>query len=713
MTSPLRHCLLASAACLPALLASPHVRAQEAAVRLSPVEVTATPIEGGASYVPVTTLSRDEIATLPAQSLGDALRDQPGLSATTFAPGASRPVIRGLDGFRVRMQENGIGVGDVSAYGEDHAVPIDPLTAERISVIRGPASLRWGSQAIGGVVAAENNRIPTELIPEGSVRGRFSGGWNSTTRGYDGTAAGEARVGNVVIHADLFARDSDDYRIPGGGRQDNSFVRSNGQALGLTYFFDQGFIGTSVSRFDSRYGIPGGESAELGSEIDMEQIRWASRGEFRPSSGPIRSINAWLGYTHYQHDEIGAEHEHHDHDHEGEDHDHDEDAGGRHVHGGFRNHTWDARLEMQHVPVETGIGALNGTLGVSLERERLRTSGEAAEFLPPADTDRYAGYVFEELSLTSRLRLQAAFRIESVTVDGATALFPADNLPVDEDHELSDTPRRRRFAPISVSLGLVHDLPWGLSGRVTGQYVERAPSAAELFSRGSHHASGTFDIGNPDLGVESARTAEIGVAREEGPFRFDASLFYADFSDFIYRALTGNTCDEDFASCAPGEGGEFRQTVYGQRDARFYGAEITARYDVLPVGDGVIGVSGRYDLTRARFASGGGNVPRIPPHRLGAGLYWHSPSWQADVDWLHAFDQNRTGENETRTAGYDLVNARIAYTARFGGVTPTAMTFSLIGSNLLDEKMRNAASFKKDEVLLPGRSVRLLASVTF
>lgn len=696
---------------LAGVLPSAFARGQEA-ITLPQVSVTASPVAGEqpGSFVPVTTLDQARIAADPARSLGDVMRDEPGLTSTTFAPGASRPIIRGLDNFRVRIQENGFGAGDVSAYGEDHAVPLDPMSAERIEVIRGPGSLRWGSQAIGGVVNVINNRIPTSL-PDQVVKGRVSGAWNSGSRGWDGLATADVRAGNVVMHGDLFGRHDSDYAIPGRRRQANTGVRTDGGAVGLSYFFDQGFIGTSVSRFTSLYGIPGGEEAALGTQIRMEQTRWASRGEYRPGSGPVRSVNFWLGYTTYRHEEIGAEHDHgnHHHDH---DHDHAEPAArGRHVHGSFRNQSWDGRVELQHMPAATGLGELNGSLGLSFEREALRTTGEFLEYLPPATTERYAGYVFEELSLTPALRLQAAARIEFVRIDGSTAAFPQGNLPLSEDQDLENAARRRSFTPVSFSLGALHDLPWGMQARATAQYVQRAPSAAELFSRGAHHASGTFDIGNPNLRKEAATTLELGLSRQAGGFRFDASAYFSRFNGFIYRALTGNSCDESFSSCAPGGDGEFRQVAYGQRDATFYGFEGRAEQDVVPLGDGMAGVSARYDFVRAEFANGAGNVPRIPPHRLGAGIWWRSPTWQASLDYLHAFDQTQTGANETRTDGYDLLNLRVGYTRQLGGTQ--AVNFSVIGTNLLDSDMRNSASFKKDEVLLPGRAVRLLATFTF
>ncbi|WP_419899362.1 TonB-dependent receptor [Roseomonas sp. USHLN139] len=695
---PCRRFLLCASATL-----LPGVGLAQDAIPLAPVAVTASPVQTGqaGSFVPLTMVEQPAIAEAGARSLAELLAQEPGLAATSFAPGASRPIIRGLDNFRVRLQENGFAAGDVSAYGEDHAPPLDPWAAERVEVIRGPASLRWGSQAIGGVVNAINNRIPTAL-PERDVQGRAGGGWSSGSRGWDGGASADMRAGNWVLHGDFSGRKDHDYRLPGGGSQANSFVRSDGQAIGLSYIGEQGFIGTSISRFRSLYGIPGGEEAALGTAIDLEQTRWASRGEYRPAGGPLRSIAYWLGFSRYRHEEIGLEHE------DGEEQGQAE--GGPVVHGGFRNMTWDGRLELQHQPITTGLGPLDGTLGFSVERERLRTTGEFLEFLPPARTDRYAAYLFEEMRLTPTLRLQAAARIEAVRITGETADFSGGLLPADAEQELENSGRRRNFAPASASLGLLQDLPWAMQARLTGAYAERAPSAAELFSRGAHDASGTFDIGDPGLRKERAMSAELGLARQTGRFRFDTSAFLSHFDGFIYHALTGNSCGEDFASCSAGGGGEFLQSAYGQRDARFYGLEAKAEQDLFRLGAGQFGVSARYDFVRAEF-SGGGNLPRIPPHRLGGGVFWRGGGWNTGVDYLHAFDQNRVAEAETSTKGYELLNARIAYTAALDA--DRALTLAVLGSNLLDRDMRNAASFKKDEVLLPGRAIRFMASLAF
>ncbi len=714
------------------------------------------------AFVPVTVIGEKQIDLSPATNLADVLFTQPGITSTTFAPGASRPVIRGLDNFRVRMQEDGIDTMDVSTLGEDHAVPVDPLSTQRIEVIRGPATLRYGSQAIGGVVNAENNRIPIDLTTDG-YRIDMKGAAASVDAGVDGAINIDARKGNFSFHADAFGRTASDYAIPGGGVQPNSYVRSNGQALGLTYHFDTGYIGTAFIRYASRYGIPGGEEAELRTNIDMEQLKWLTKGEFNLSDGPIQTIRFWTGLSSYRHDERGLPHAHdhdHDHDHDhggggddhdhdhghdhGHNHDHDHDHGHDHahshdhdhdhdhdhghgddddhhdhanilpgmeyVHGTFKGRALEGRLELQHVPVTTGLGLLNGALGFQVNYENLDTTGEAEDFLAPYNTTRAAAYLFEELDLSDSLRLQAAARIETVYIDGARANIPGNYLPPPE--ELFTFPASRSFVPMSASLGLLQDLAFGITGRLTAQYVERAPAALELYSKGSHHATGTFDIGNPNLKKEGAKSIELGFARAQGAWRFDVSGYYTQFDGFIYKQLTGITCNESFASCGT-TGGEFDQVVYDQRNATFYGVELKTQLDIGRFAEGTWGLEGQYDFVHATF-SDGSYVPRLPPHRLGGGLYWGNAAFAARINYLRAFAQNDVAAYESTTPGYNLLNAEISHTRELGtyGANPVVLTVGLTGSNLLDEDIYNSASFK-NEVALAGRSVRGFANIRF
>ncbi len=272
----------------------------------------------------------------------------------------------------------------------------------------------------------------------------------------------------------------------------------------------------------------------------------------------------------------------------------------------------------------------------------------------------------------------------------------------------------RTFLPFSASAGALYELPMGVVARLTAQYVERAPADAELFSKGVHEATGTFEIGNPFLEKEGARTIELGFRKAKGPFRFDASAYYTVFDGFIFKGLTGLKCDDTLASC--GAGSELDQVLYRQRNATFYGLELLGEHDIGRIWRGVWGIDGRYDFVHASFDDAeAGNVPRIPPHRAGAGLYYRDLQWFARLGFLHAFDQSRIGDNETPTKGYTLLGADLAYTFKLDGqgtgpLVPE-MTIGLKGENLLDDDVRNHVSFRKDEVLQPGRTIRIYGIV--
>ncbi len=644
-------------------------------------------------FAPVTVVTRNDIDREPQRSLGDLLAQRPGVSASTYAPGiASRPIIRGLDNFRVRVQENGINVGGVSELGEDHAVPLDPHSADQIEVIRGPATLRYGSTAIGGVVSATNNRIPT-FVPANGIVGRISGGVSSVDRGRDGSAAIDAGGGGFAIHTDAFGRQAEDYATP-RGRQRNSFVDAHGQSVGGSFIGQNGFIGLAFQHYDALYGIPGVDAAATRTKLDVNQEKLSSRGEYRPDSGPIEAVRFSFGVSRYKHNEIGT----------------DENAVTG-VAATFRNREYEARIEAQHVPVSTPFGALTGAFGVQAGRRNIDTTGAA--FLRPTETRSFAAYLFEELALTNTLKLQAAGRIERVTVDGTAAVFPDGFLPDPVDPvNPAQAARKREFAPKSASLGLQQRLPYDFVATLNGQYVERAPASPELFSQGPHDATRTFEIGDPTLKREIARTIEAGIRRATGPFRFDATGYYTRYTGFVYKRLTGQQCGDEFVTC--GSATELDQVVYTQRNATFYGAELSAQLDVLPVWRGFFGVDGQYDFVRATFDDGT-YVPRIPPHRAGAGLYYRDDNLFLRVGFLHAFAHTETSPFETFTPDYTLLKAEVNYIAK---LNPAVYGFNevkvgVIGDNLLNDEVRNSASFRKDEILLPGRNVRAYVTMRF
>lgn len=628
------------------------------------------------AFVPVTVTTAREIEAKQGQTITDTLATKPGINASTFAPGASRPIVRGLDNYRVRVQENGIGTHDVSALSEDHAVPVDPYSADRVEVVRGPATLRYGSQAIGGVVAIENERIPS-FIPPGGFSGAIRGGVSSVDEGRDGGFKATAGSNGIAVHADGFKRQSEDYDTP-QGTVANSFVDSEGGALGASLIGRDGFVGVAVARVESLYGIPGEQA-----RIDLEQDKILSKGEWRLQSSGIEAVRFWFGATDYAHDEVA----------------------GTEVGSRFTNREQEARAEVQHQTITTALGELNGAAGIQWGHRNIRAqSFEGTSLLEPAETGTFAGFLFEELSVTPQLKLQAAGRIERTEVDGVGLIDFSDPL------NLVSFAGKKSFTPFGLSTGLLYEFSGGIVGRLTGQYVERAPDAAELFSQGLHEATETFEIGNPNLTKEKASTIELGFKKSRGDFRFETSAYYTRYTDFISKGLTGVRCGATIDTC--GVEDELDQLLFTQQNAHFYGAEAVAQYDIARIGNGVWGIDGQYDFVNAEFDSGE-DVPRIPPHRLGGGLYYQDSHWFARAGLLHAFEQDRIAQNETPTDGYTLVSAEISYTTKLeaAGALVPEFTVGLKGENLADDDVRNHSSFKKDDVLQPGASARLFGSI--
>jgi iron complex outermembrane receptor protein len=716
---------------------SPIVRARRAATpaATTPAPEAPAPAELPPGWLPivadqfatVTVVTRDELQRVPGGTLGDVLFAKPGITGSSFAPGAaSRPIVRGLDTYRVRIQENGIGAGGVSELGEDHAVPLDPLSAERLEVVRGPATLRWGSQAIGGVVNASNNRIPdalpcaTSAVPRAvgfpvkaigptamagpCLRYETRGAFNTVDTGPEGAVILDAGAGNFAFHADAYGRSGTDYRIPSypylpprdqtlpfNGRQPNSSYRADGQSVGGSYVFDAGFVGMALTRNSNFYRVPGLESTETNTRIDMEQTKLTSRGEYRPQAGGIDAIRFWFGHTDYKHDELANE------------------GGFDGVQQTFTNKEQEGRVEFQLLPFDLRFATLTTALGVQGMNQRLTAPGTEGGLFDPNRTTSVAGFLFNEFGFSETLRMQVAGRIEESHVKGAVPDMFVD--------PLTNIERDRRFTPKSAALGFLKDLPFGLVGSVTAQYVERAPRAPELLSRGIHEATETFDIGNPNLKIEAAKSVEVGIRKPRGPFRFEATAFYTRYSNFIFRNLTGFTCDETIDTCDDpingGAGGELNQAVYAQRDATFRGGEFQSQFDVAPLWNGTFGVENQFDIVRATFTSGG-NVPRIPPMRIGGGVYWRDANWLARVNLLHAFEQDNVAmTGETATDGYNLLKAEIVYTTplRSNDFGARFLTVGVSGNNLLNDDIRNHVSFKKDEVLMPGRGVRFFATL--
>ena len=639
------------------------------AAQPQPAPVVAAPQQGVLpvvtdQFATVTVVPNEEIRRSGGATLGDLLFSKPGITGSSFAPGASsRPIIRGLDVNRVGIVENGINSNGASDLGEDHFVPIDPLATNQIEVIRGPATLRYGSTSIGGVVSATNNRIPDALptcaaapfqtyglpvkaplannVAPGCMTVETRTAISSVDRGAEGGILLDAGGGNVAVHADAFGRKASDYNVPSypylndpnlpfNGRQPNSAAQASGASVGGSYFFHGGFIGAAITQNNSLYRIPGIDGAHHQTRIDARQTKFTAKGEYRPDAAAIDAVRFWAGATDYKHNEIGLA----------------DPADLIDIRGAA-----DLYEQRAGRPRRSAVGAVQLALRRPHHRRRRAGVASGPDGAEPGRHRQSRQWFVrsEQKHQGRRIYLQ---RIEVQRHHQGTDCRPhragksewndAGFHPGEFDLNADPaaigpaTPRNLNFTPKSASIGLIQNLPWDLVASITGQYVERAPKPAELFSRGAHDATATFDIGNPNLGIETAKSVEVGLRRATGPLRFEVTGYYTKFNGFIFRRLTGNTCEDGV--CQAGPDLELKQAIYSQRDATFRGGEFQFQYDVLPVWNGLFGIEGQYDIVRATFEDGT-NVPRIPPHRLGGGLFYRDANWLMRVNLLHAFAQ--------------------------------------------------------------------------
>jgi iron complex outermembrane receptor protein len=628
------------------------------------VVVTGTPLMGDAidQLQSVAEISRDEIISSGGFGLGDSLRNVAGITSSGFSPGAARPIIRGFDASRVRVTENGIGSHDVSDISADHGVPIDPLSAVEVEVLRGPGTLRYGSQAIGGVVNAINNRIPFD-ISDGQAGEIFVGGArNALERMAGGTF--DHREGGFALHADAFLRGADSYDTP-NGKQENSFAFGRGFALGGAYVEEAGAIGASYNNYYSHYGIPtepGGETAH----IDLNQSNYSGALRLNDPIPGIKSINGRIGFSDYMHKEI---------------------VDGAGVLSTFNNDEWEGRLEVLH----SGIGAITtGALGLQWGDRDFAAIGEGADYLSPSNTKMLGGYAFERLALGDSLNFEVAFRLESVQVRGATTILGGAT---------------RDFTPISIALGANFRPSETMSLSVNLSQTERAPNVVELFAQGPHEASATFEFGDSNIGKEQARSIEAGLHYDgtdgaHGTF----NIFATDFDGFVAGVLTGDSYDED-GNFISGGSGEFAELIYLQRNASFFGFEAQAHIPLVEIAGGRAGIDLQADYVRAKFDAGG-NVPRIPPLRYGGGVFLEADEFGFNLRALRSDAQSDIAVQESATAGFTMIEAVANYRLYEGDAGAMNLVFS--ASNILDQTARNHVSFTKGHVLLPGRSFRLV-----
>ncbi len=659
------------------------------------VVVTASPL-GSVLFdlaVPADVLDGRRLAQRRRGSLGETLESLPGMSSTSFGPGASRPIIRGLDADRIRILQNGVGTFDASALSFDHAVPYDALSAERIEVVRGPAAVLHGGSAVGGVVNLIDNRIPGRPVDGFTGRGEFALGGAGGERNAGGLL--EAGNGMFALHADGYSRRKRNLEIPGFarsarqrasdgagtaqpvGRLPNSDARADGGALGASVTWGNGHAGLAFRSDDTNYG----SVAEPDVRIDTRSERWDFSAEARDLGNVVTAVRVKAGSTDYGHRELEA----------------------GQVNTTFTNKGQDGRIEITHGK----IGPMQGVLGISHARSDFSALGDEA-FVPRTRTEATGLFLYEELPLGAwRFSLGARSERTRVSSEGGGPNDPASSQP------RFDPATSRSFAARSGAVGARYALTPALALTANLSSTERAPSFGELYANGPHAATGVYEVGDRALDKERSRGFDVGLRWQQGHSSASVSMYRQRFHNFIALLRSGNQrgadgelnpVDADDDGNADGSGEEILpESTFRAVRATLRGIELAGRTRVYD-GVGTLDVELRGEHLRAIDESSGRPLPRIAPTRLSAALDYAWNRVGARLDVTRARAQNRVAANELPTDGYTLVNLHVGY--RFRLEQAALEAFARI-DNLLDREVRLHSSFVKDIAPLGGRAVML------
>jgi len=620
-------------------------------------------------------------------SIGETLARQPGVSATSFGPTASRPILRGLSGDRIRVLSDGIGSFDVSASSPDHAVAINPLTAERIEILRGPSALLYGSSAIGGVVNVVDRRIPrTEPEDVFDVSGLLEYGSAANERSANLSVDVEP-VNHLVFHADGNWSKSDDLETGGHiltkqlrkmaaaspdpetqeladlkGRLPNTAAKAWEVAGGVSYVDGPLNVGISIAHHDALYGVPIRYSLDPEVEaeaptIDMKQTRYDARAEI-PLTGFFSQVRARGGYAKYRHNEIE---------------DTGEIASTFHAKGG------EGRLEL----VQTERSGWGGTSGAQIFGRKVSIDGEE-KFLPPSKQKQLGLFTMQSL-VRGPLRLEGGARIE----------FSKASAQADED--LGNPALKNDYTTFSGSIGGAYDFSPGWRAGLILARTARAPGVEELYANGPHAGTQAFEVGDPNLNAERSVSIEASLRRTAGPVRLTATAYYSHFGNFIFQAPNGEIEDD------------LPVFVYQEGKANFYGFELEANAEL----GNALGVHWDGNFI-ADYVHAGvkdfGPAPQIPPMRLMGGISGTKGAVDGRLEVEHAFRQNRNAPLETETGAYTTVNASLSWKPLQDNPN---LTLGIAANNIFDVVARRASSFLKDYAPLAGRDIRLTASFGF
>lgn len=651
------------------------------------------------SAQPISVLSDEQLRRRQTSTLGDTLKYEVGVHSSYYGPVASSPIIRGMDGPRVLITQNSLDAGDASRVGPDHAVATEASTAEQIEILRGPATLFYGSGAIGGVVNIVDNRVPDSTDTTGEFRAEHSSVADEQLISGSITTG----INNIAVHLDGFWRDADDYKIPGsaetgepkdGDRLANSAYDSAGFNLGSSYLLDNGFVGISLGRLERTYGIPGHSHGDEDVPVhaDLEQDRIQVISELTLDHAFFSGINTRFGYTDYSHDEVELDQ----------------------VATTFSNESYEARAELFHHPLMDWRGAFT----VHYKRSDFYASGAEA-FTPPSLTETWAAALIEERHF-GNLLIQLGGRVEhtNISADSFTA-----NLGLGGGTLLSVFEVDHQSTPFSASVGAVWEFTPGYNLAVSLSHAERTPSASELLSYGAHIGSGLFEVGSlltvaeaadgsasfdlyrQDVELEKSNNIDISLRKFSGDFGFITNVFYNAVDDYYYLANTGLTQQVSHRHDDHFHYFDLPIYVYQAQDANLYGVEGEFSWQA----SAPLKISLMTDYIRAELRDGG-DLPRIPPLRLGGRVNYQWNALELEVNASHYFEQDKVADLETQTDGYTLVDLQLSYD--LSNWAP-GVSLYVKGLNLTDEYARVHSSFLKDKAPLPARVFALGVSGQF
>ncbi len=651
------------------------------------IVVTGSRLRGPDLLSGTTAVGGEDLTRDVRPSIGETLQHLPGVSATSFGPNASRPVLRGFQGERVSLLTDGIGSLDVSSTSADHAVAINPLTADRIEVLRGPGALLYGASAIGGVVNVIDSRIPRH-IPEDHVHADGILTYGSAANERSANAAVDLPVGgNFVVHLDGNYSKTDDLEIGGHalaaplraqalaspdpdiraladirGRLPNSAAETWDIAAGAAWISGDNNAGVSINHYDSVYGVPIRYSldpavAAEAPRIDIAQTRVDGRAEIDTGSGFLDAVHLRGGYSDYRHFEL-------------------EQSGA--VGTRFDSTGYEGRADF----LQSTRGGWGGGFGAQYSHSELAIHG-AEKFLPDTSTNQLGLFMLETLD-RGAFKAEGALRYQHTSLDAAA------------DPVIGNPALRRSFDALTAALGASWTFAQGWRIGLNASRSERAPSAEELFANGPHAGTQSFEVGDPDLGLERSWGLEATLHGGGEGYSLSASVFHSWFNGYIYETPTGAIRDD------------LPVFQYFQANARYYGAELEGSVKVAEVGSTVINLDGVADYVRATIR-GSGPAPRIPPLRLLGGLEAQSEriNGRVEVEWVA--DQHRIAAFETPTDGYTMVNASLS----FRPFHDNSSAIILSANNIFDVVARRHASFLKDYAPLAGRDLRISARFTF